>query len=99
MTVDDHTRLTLVRPNIFGYHVDTIPHLESPYHYTDIGTHYFKIRLYLHQGKASQEIDKRFSAFIEPLKVIRNNLVSLQEVENITGKTGDYTVSLLFNLT
>ena len=74
MTVDDHTRLTLVRPNIFGYHVDTIPHLESPYHYTDIGTHYFKIRLYLHQGKASHEIDKRFSSFIGPLKVIRNNL-------------------------
>ncbi len=72
--VDDHIRLTLVRSNIFGYHVDTIPHLEFPYHYTDIGTHYFKIRLYLHQGEASHEIDKRFSAFIEPLKVIRNNL-------------------------
>ena len=53
---------------------NTIPHLEFPYHYTDIGTHYFKIRLYLHQGEASHEIDKRFSAFIEPLKVIRNNL-------------------------
>ena len=72
--IDDHIRLTFVHSNIFDYHINTIPHLEFPYHYTDIGTHYFKIRLYLHQGESSQEIDKRFSAFIEPLKIIRNNL-------------------------
>ena len=72
--IDDHTRLTFVRSNIFDYHINTIPHLEFPYHYTVIGTHYLKIRLYLQQGEASQEIDKRFFAFIEPLKIIRNNL-------------------------
>ena len=79
--VDDHIRLTLVRSNIFGYHnsesrhpFDAIPHLDFPYHYTDMGSHYFKIRLYPHQGETSEEIDKRFSTFIEPLKVIRNNL-------------------------
>jgi alpha-mannosidase len=72
--VDDHIRLTLVRSNIFGYHIDTIPHLDFPYHYTDIGSHYVKIRLYPHQGEASEEIDTRFAAFIEPFKVLRNNL-------------------------
>ena len=72
--VDNCLRLTLIRSNIFGYHIDTIPHLDFPYHYTDIGTHYFKLRLYPYQGETSEEIDQRFSAFIEPFKVLRNNL-------------------------